>query len=446
MTIAQTGASRTPHDLNHLIFTNGKIGRLQTMSVVPVIGGDSFQQDLVGALKLSPLRRGLTMDSVVDIFSFYIPHRFAYGDEWMEFLKEGIQSQPLGSAVEIPKNMRYKLNHLAQSVPSGTTDAAQMPLWLADGYERIYNNYFKYPWTDDTNLSINDMSDDEGSYGYACAHLKTLWSTPLPPERGGRDIDIPVSGGEATLNIQDLNQAYGALHTEQERELFASRFREVVESLGGHTTHDADQRPRLLKRTTQWASGYDVDGTSEVSLGQYAGRVAQNFKHKVNRFAVPEHGAVWTVALVRFPAVSTQECNYLCNQANPTYAQIAGDPSIVGNHPRVEINLTDLFPANGLANNLFTIGEFPHSQWYRYQAPVVHGDYSDLQGYPFLKAIPVTGVVGVIEKAAPRLVISNDYDEIFQTTQLAHWNVQAKNNVTVMRRLPTARDSLITNN
>src|SRR5438034_3613777 len=33
------------------------------------------KMDAVGALRLSPLRRGLAIDSTVDIFTFYVPHR-----------------------------------------------------------------------------------------------------------------------------------------------------------------------------------------------------------------------------------------------------------------------------------------------------------------------------------------------------------------------------------
>src|SRR5262245_11248120 len=66
----QTGAERMPHDLSHLGFLAGQIGRLITISTTPVIAGDSFEMDAVGALRLSPLRRGLAIDSTVDIFTF----------------------------------------------------------------------------------------------------------------------------------------------------------------------------------------------------------------------------------------------------------------------------------------------------------------------------------------------------------------------------------------
>src|SRR2546429_189775 len=90
MSNIQTGAERMPHDLSHLGFLAGQIGRLITISTTPVIAGDSFEMDVVGALRLSPLRRGLAIDSSVDIFTFYVPHRHVYGDLFFQ-AKNGIR-------------------------------------------------------------------------------------------------------------------------------------------------------------------------------------------------------------------------------------------------------------------------------------------------------------------------------------------------------------------
>src|SRR5436305_9319914 len=52
--------------------------------------------DAVGALRLSPLRRGLAIDSTVDIFTFYVPHRHVYGEQWIKFIdrKSGSAGMP----------------------------------------------------------------------------------------------------------------------------------------------------------------------------------------------------------------------------------------------------------------------------------------------------------------------------------------------------------------
>src|SRR2546430_1124764 len=51
--------------------------------------------DAVCALRLSPLRRGLAIDSTVDIFTFYVPHRLVYVEQWIKFMKDGVNATPL---------------------------------------------------------------------------------------------------------------------------------------------------------------------------------------------------------------------------------------------------------------------------------------------------------------------------------------------------------------
>src|SRR5207302_3987339 len=59
------------------------------------------------------------------------------------------------------------------------------------------------------------------------------------------------------------------------------RYHDVISSFGGKTSYDADNRPLLVMRSNLWASGYDVDGTDQTSLGQFSGRVQQTYKHSV---------------------------------------------------------------------------------------------------------------------------------------------------------------------
>lgn len=444
MSIAQTSSGRSPHDLSHLVFSAGQVGKLQTISSVPVIAGDSYQQNLNAAVKLSPMRRGLIMDSVIEVFSFYVPHRHVYGDEWNQFIMDGINSEPLGSPVDVNTLEGHKLAHLGMNgrqdgTPNHTT---QIPKWAKEGYDLIYNNYFKYPEEADWNLSMDNMTDEQGMFGYECSLKNAPFTQRLPEQGTSRELNIPSDGETATINVQELNQQYGELHTEEERELFGQRYRDVISNMGGSTHYDADNRPRLLGRTEQWASGYDVDGTDETSLGSHVGRVNQDISHNVNRFFVPEHGTVWTVMLVRFPSVHQQEANYLHKTPMPSYDEIAGDPAIIANHPRIRPTQDKFF--FGAHTTSGEMGDYAHSYWYRQHCNLVHPLYDELEGYPFL------GHDGEIDYTIdtnpfPK-VQAETYDRVFQTTQLAHWNMQARNNVSVMRAIPTTRDSIVTSN
>src|SRR5262249_34949103 len=81
-----------------------------------------------------------------------------------------------------------------------------------------------------------------------------------------------------SIDIMGLQAAYANLHTDQERDYFMQRYHDVISSFGGKTSYDADNRPLLVMRSNLWASGYDVDGTDQTSLGQFSGRVQQTYK------------------------------------------------------------------------------------------------------------------------------------------------------------------------
>src|SRR5436305_6808675 len=100
-------------------------------------------------------------------------------------------------------------------------------------------------------------------------------------------------------------------------------YHEEKPAVGGTTAYDADNRPLLVMRSNLWASGDDVDGTDETSLGQFSGRVQQTYKHSVPRFFVPSHGTMFTLALVRFPPTATKEIQYLNARGALTYTAIA---------------------------------------------------------------------------------------------------------------------------
>src|SRR5690348_18341142 len=95
MSNIQTGAERMPHDLSHLGFLAGQIGRLITISTTPVIAGDSFELDAVGALRPSPLRRGLAIVSTVATFTFYAPQRHVSGSPRTTFPTAAAHATPL---------------------------------------------------------------------------------------------------------------------------------------------------------------------------------------------------------------------------------------------------------------------------------------------------------------------------------------------------------------
>src|SRR5436189_158103 len=129
------------------------------------------------ALSVSPLRRGLAIDSTVDIFTFYVPHRHVYGEQWIKFMKDGVNATPLPTV-----NTTGYIDHAA-FLGTINPDTNKIPKHLFQGYLNIYNNYFKAPWMPDrTEANPNELNQDDARYGFRCCHLKNIWTAPLPPE------------------------------------------------------------------------------------------------------------------------------------------------------------------------------------------------------------------------------------------------------------------------
>ena len=66
---------RNLFDLSHYSLMAGNIGRLQTLSLIPIVAGDSITLNLDTVIRLTQLRRDMVIDAKVDLFAFYIPHR-----------------------------------------------------------------------------------------------------------------------------------------------------------------------------------------------------------------------------------------------------------------------------------------------------------------------------------------------------------------------------------
>src|SRR5258708_32910825 len=225
MSNIQTGAERMPHDLSHLGFLAGQIGRLITISTTPVIAGDSFEMDAVGALRLSPLRCGLALDSTVDIFTFYVPHSNVYGEQWVKVMKAGVNATPLPTV-----NTTGYMDHAA-FLGTINPDTNKIPKHLFQAYLNIYNNDVNPPWIPDrTEANPNELNQDAARSGFRCCHLKSIWTAPLPP---ATELSHQMTTSAPSIGIRGLQAAYAHLHTDQEGDHFMQPYPDVLSSCGG---------------------------------------------------------------------------------------------------------------------------------------------------------------------------------------------------------------------
>ena len=436
---------RNRYDLSHYSFMSGKIGRLMTLSAIPVVAGDSVMLNMAGAFRLSPLRRDLSLDAMIDLFAFYVPHRHVYGDDWIDFIQGGPDE-----TVTFPGIGSNYNDTIAQYLGYNRLDSS-MPLYLPAGYNMIWNRYFRIPnssvaeqgvTSNATNLLFNDA--EIRNFGLICARLRTFPTTGNTGSDFSDDdliyyltTGLRSSGIEASLNLTELDRHKSILRSELERKWFGIRYTDMLDRIwGGYASTDADQRPTLLMRDTQWMSGFDVDGTGDANLGQYAGKAATVLDMNLPRKFFPEHGTLWLMALVRFPTIWEKEVHYLVRKPNPTYEEIGGDGHIIANRTTHVLNRWEVF-SGVAATDTVTLGQHPYGQWYRYHPSVVHSRFDELHGFPFLPYNPSNATEAQYHR-------NGDYDDVFATSQLGHWRSQLRVNCVVDRVVPGPLSSIFT--
>ena len=423
--------NRNSFDLSHFCFQAGKIGRLQVLSVIPTLPGDSISININGNTRLAGLRRSLITDASMDLFAFYVPHRHVYpgrGEDnfWLKLIREGVTS-----TVTLPSTtLNHEYQCLGQRSMSGV-----YPKWRVDPYDRIYNRYFKHPTDDDKTLFVSSPSDDLAKFGLECCHDKLVWTTGLDPAKSksrGHSSYTPETGN--SIDLYKLAQQHAEFNNLSQRDFFSTRYRDIIQSVyGSDINHDVEEIPTLLARQRSYLSGFDIDGTSAGNFGQTASKAFGNTNLNVRRWFSPEHGSIWLMALVRFPTIHAHEQHYLLSQPSPDYLTATADSRIASTQPPQELKVKEVF-ATSTSN--VKLGYQPYGQWWRTQPNVVHAVYDYLNGFPLLSRLPVN----VTES---HYIRSNDYDLVFQSpNMMGHWVSNIHVNASVLRAFPDAQSSL----
>lgn len=432
------------YDLGHNVLQVGKLGRIQTLCWLPVVAGDSLEISLEAMLRLSPLKRALIMNARTDVHAFYVPHRHIYGDDFVQFLMQGVD-----------ENITFD--------GSGTLKAEPVPIWLkhdsstsvpkflSAGLNRIWNRYYRDP-RDDLMLpdnwtpahagttgrpanwtSLDNNAIDATRYGYKAARLENFASDLNAYESlDTSDHQIDMSGNTATFDLIDVDQLRRRYETEIDREWFVERYTDLLDRFWGTGVNiDADERPVMLYSHTQYASGMDIDATDDAGLGRVLGKAGVRLSFSMPRRFFNEHGCVWVLMVVRMPPIYLQEQPWWLQQDNYSYQQFAGDPEIMGGQRPVELNAQHIY-ADGSNVDL---GKMAYGDQWRMMTNYVHPRYAEVQGFGLIPNSPASVYDASYDDP-------DDWEQMFQSTPLEHWNLVGRMAIGKHTRIPGVKSSI----
>lgn len=422
---------RTQYDLTHFSAIAGMIGRLNGISTIPIVAGDSMEIDLTTVVRQAPLVRQLTIDARYDVFAFFIPYNAIYSN-WHEFIKEGIdETQTLATEGPIAQDDAIHFHGC------GTDVYGTVPAWIIHGYNMIWNRWFRVP-NISAELPLDQLptTQDQRRFGYEVP-LMPSYLTPMDTvnsDYDSADRELTISG---SMDLVDLAKQKARMRTEIQRAWFTQRYAEIMQSeFGGAIGAYAEEtyRPELLYVGRNWLSGYDVHGADDVSLGHFVGRSEGVFNHRIPRRYFPEHGTLWILNVLRYPTLVSGHNHYLVCNPNPSYKELAGDPTLIAQEEPIELQEKDFAKDQSTTS----MGLYPYAQWYRTHPSHIHRDFERLDGLPIMEANEVDGT----SKAERTYFQSRLYNDLYRTTGLRHYHVISKVNVNALRVIPPVGTTL----
>lgn len=431
---------REKYDFSHYVFQAGAIGHLQTLNRLVTFPGDSISMYFNNTWSLSPLRKRMQVTAVIDIATFWVPMRHVYTN-WKDFILGGYDEGETLSSHTHPASaagaMCYGMNMV-------TGDS--YPDWMLRPYNHIWNEYYRCPTVTpnlDEDWHVGDVAAPTGHttansplggggniYAYLhnglpCARLKRPFTTGITTTITTADYQIDMSATH-TLDLTALAAIKARYKTEQQRDWFAIRYRDILDHWGVDGVNiDADERPELINRVTYNLGGRDVDGTSDNNLGDSVGKSIENMDYAMPRKFFTEHGTLWTVALVRYPTILYNEAMPYELLANPSYNQF-GDWEIALSEEPIADTL-DNWTTDGGATS---IGTIPFGQEWRHHRNHIHPHFNTVGGYPFQS----TTDLNTLPKA--QYIDSTRYDGMFTSLAEGHWQCKSAVEVQVDRHYP----------
>src|SRR5207247_311402 len=144
------------------------------------------------------------IDSTVGIFTFYVPYRLVYGEQWIKIMKVGVNATPLPTV-----NTTGYIDHVA-FLGTINPDTNKILKHFFQFYMNIYNNYFKaLLMLYRTDANPNELNQDDARYGFRCCNLINIWTAPLPPET---ELSRQMTTSTTSIDIMGLQAAYANLH------------------------------------------------------------------------------------------------------------------------------------------------------------------------------------------------------------------------------------------
>lgn len=351
-----------------LTLKTGKIGTVNCIRQQIMMPGERMNISYEGKIRLESLRERDVMRINAHLATFMTPLRWLM-PAWPDYVKEGINT-----LVQIPQIPWQHLDVLGLGAGVPHEGQTISEFW-AKAYERVYNEWYKWPEIGDTAYANLD-----GEPGFAAVPLAKTWSR-LRQDANPSDIEdyvVPVQDNQ--LDVRALATSEARFRSAMKRDVLSfNRWMELVkDTWNGDGSREVDQVPIMLDQTEVGVNPREIPATDGASLGQWQSLFDFGVDHQIKGVVAPEHCIITTMLTLRFAGVL--ESKHPLTEANDEWVINVADPEVLSAQKPSSVQANHLFPGASTE----TVGYLPQGWQWRADNDII-GEHIDVRdSFPYM--------------------------------------------------------------
>lgn len=311
-----------------LTLKTGKIGRVNCLRQNLLMPGENMNIRLNGSCRLESLRERDVLRINAHLGVFMTPLRWLW-PEFPDYLKEGPDN-----SIVMPMSTASNLSKYGIGSFNSGADSDDFPRFYREAYQRVYNEWYKWPEDPDITTDINED-------GEKAVPLQKPWSrsrtTATPSDSA--DYTLPTANNE--FDVRNLAETQARFRSAMKRDVLSyNRYMELLQEMyGADASREVDQVPIMLDQVEVGVNPREIPATDGASLGQWQSLYDFGIDHTIRGVTAPEHCVITYMLTVRFAAVTESKAPLASDRldwyticADPEYLAAAQPKELLKRH------------------------------------------------------------------------------------------------------------------
>lgn len=324
-----------------------------------------MRSDIRGTVRLESLRERDSLRINAHLAVFMTPIRWLWSD-WPDYIKQGpdtLLTPPVTTGTDFH----------AAGIGAYNPTAITAQTWWRDAYNRVYNEWYK--WPEDPDVTGFIPQD-----GHPAVPLQHTWNRLRYTATPDDAADYTV-GSATDFDVRDLAETQARFKSAMDRDVLTyNRYIEIMKEMyNSDGSREVDQVPIMIDQQEIGVNPRDMPAQDAAGLGEWQSLFDFRVDHNLRGISCPEHCILTYMMVIRFAPLI--EGRHPLATDELSWAEQVLDPNILAASQPQEVLLSQLETSNSPTS----MGYAPAGWQWRAQHDVIGRRIDTRDSFPYMQ-------------------------------------------------------------